>query len=270
MRTLPFRVIVFYLLLVLSANALSGPPSPNAELDAVLHKLSDSTSPEQSAQISSSIAASPALTEQLNELATTRKITEIRVIPLEAIPPSQGVRFGASLHGTQLLLAANLLTELTKNRLHDVVRPNDVLPNNTTFVISHIAFHAKTSDDLAKLDSDLGRMLDERRKTSGSHEYTDLLLLGQNKRMENEASAFIQGWNHVVDAATQTNGGKTLTAEQVVTLLLNLRYRFAFAKALQVQEGGLQISNTGMILLNERNIKALVTALSTSRMADIQ
>lgn len=270
MRFHPLRAVLVCLLLAWSVAARSASPAPNADLAAVLHKLSDSASPEQSAQISNAIAASPALTEQLNELAASRKITEIRVVALEAIPPSQGVRFGASLHGTQLLLAASLLTELTKNRLYDVVRPNDVLPNNTTFVISHIALHAKTSDELAKLDSDLGRMLDERRKTTGSHEYTDLLLLGQNKRMENEASAFIQGWNHVVDAATQTNGGKTLTAEQLVPLLLNLRYRFAFAKALQIKDDGLQISNTGTILLNERNIKALVTALSTSRMADIQ
>lgn len=270
MHSITFRTIICCLLFALSAGARSAPPSPNAALTAVLQKLSESANPEQLSQISSAIAASPALGEQLNALAASRKITEIRVVPPEAIQAVRGVRFGASLNGTQLVLATSLLSELLKNRLYDVVKPNDMLPNNTTFVIGHLAFHAKTTDEMFKFDSDMKRMIEERSKTAGQHDYTDLLLLGQRTQIENEASAFVQGWNYVVDAATQANGGKTLTAEQVSSLLLNLRYRFAITKALQIKDGGIQISNTGMIQMNERNIKAIATALGTSPMADIQ
>lgn len=270
MHSITFRAVIGCFLLALSVGARSASPSPNAELTAVLQELSEKASSEQVIQISNAIAASPTLTEQLNDLAASKKITAIRVVPLESIQPAREVRFGASLNGTQVVLAVNLLTELLKNRLYDVVKPNNVLPNNTTFVIGHLIFHAKTNDEMAKFESNMKRMIEERSKTAGQHDYTDLLLLGQRTHIENEASAFIQGWNYVVDAATQANGGKTLTVEQVSTLLLNLRYRFPFAKALQLKEGGIQISNTGTIQMNERNTKALATALSTSPMADIQ
>lgn len=270
MHSITFRAVICCLLFALSAGARSASPSPNAELTAVLQKLSQSANPEQFSQISSAITASPTLSEQLNELAASGKITEIRVVPLEAIQTVRGGRFGASLNGTQLVLAANLLAELVKNRLFDVVKPNDVLPNNTTFVIGHLAFHAKTTDEMSKFDSDMKRMIEERSKTAGQHDFTALFLLSQRTRIENEASAFIQGWNYVVDAATQANGGKALTTEQVSSLLINLRYRFAFVKALQIKDDGVQISNTGMIHMNERNIKAVATALGTSPMADIQ
>lgn len=270
MHSIIFRIFICPLLLVLSAGAQSASPSPNAELTATLQKISESTSPEQLSQISGAIAASPALTEQLNDLASSRRVTEIRVIPPEAIQQTRGIRFGASFNGTQFVLATNLLVELMKNRAYDAMKLNDVLPNNTTFVIGHLAFHAATSNDMARSDSDIKRMIEERSKTAGQHDYTDLLLLGQRTRIENEASVFIQGWNYVVDAATQANGGKTLTAEQISTILLNLRYRFAFVKALQLKEDGLQISNTGTVQMNERNTKAVAAALATSPMADIQ
>lgn len=270
MHSIILRALICSLLLALSAAAQSAAPSPNVELTAVLQELSESATPEQVRQISDAIAASPTLIEQLNSLAASRRITQIRVAPPEAIRSVRGVRFGASLNGTQLVLAVNLLTELLKDRLIDVVKPNDVSPNNTTFVIGHLAFHAKTADEMAKVESDMKRMVVERSKEAGRHDYTDILQLGQRAWMEYEASAFIQGWNYVVDAATQANGGKTLSAEQVSSLLLNLRYRFAFMKALQIREVGIQISNTGMIQMNERNIKAIAEALRISPMADVQ
>lgn len=269
MHLLTYRIFLFLLLFILSAGAQSA-PSKNAELTAILQKLTEGTSPEHASQIADAIAASPALTEQLNSLTLSKKITEIRVIPTNAIQPTRGIRFGGSLDGTRLILATNLLLALRKNRAYDVVKQSDVLPNNTTFVIGHLAFHASTNDEMAKFDDEMKQKFEERSKATGQHDYTDLLLLSQRTRIENEASAFILGWNYMVDAATQANGGKTLTVEQASTLLVNLRYRFAFAKALELKEGGMQISNTGMIQLNEHNKKAIATALGTSPMADIQ
>jgi len=262
--------LAFLLLLAFPAGAQSVPPSPNAELTAMLQKLSEYASPEQFSQISSAITASPALTEQLNDLASSRKITEIQVRPPEAIQPIQGIRFGALLDGTQLVLATDLLVELLKNRGYAAIKPGTVLPNTTTFVIGHLAFHAKTSDEMARFEEDIKRMVDEKLKSPGRHDYTDIVLLGTRTHIENEASAFIQGWNYMIDAATQDNGGKTLTVDQVSTLLVKLRYRFAFSKALALEEGRIEFIDTGMIPMNERNIKAVAKALSTSTVTDIQ
>jgi hypothetical protein len=270
MHSIFLRTLICVFLLAISINARSASPSPNTELSAVLQRLAENASPEQFGQIAGAIAASPILTEQLNDLASSRKLSEIRVVSPDAIQPIRGNRFGASLSGTQLVLSVNLLAELLKNRAYDVVKANDVLPNNTTFVIGHLAFHAKTSDDMAKFDGNLKRKIEERSKAVGQNDFTDLVLLAQRTGIENEASAFIQAWNYVIDAATQANGGKTLAAEQISTLLVNLRYRFAFAKALQLNDGALQFSSTGMIDTNERNVKAVATALRTSPMADIQ
>lgn len=270
MNHLVIRILFIIFIFSLSNGARCDSPSINSELDGLLQRLSVNATSEQYNQIFGAVKASPALRTQLNELATSRKLTEIRVLAPEAIPMSRGVRFGASVEGTQFFLSTSLLKELLKNRTYDVVKANDIYPDNCVFVLSHLAFHVASSQEMEKLDGEMKRRIEELSKTTGQHDYTEILRFGASKRLENESAAFIKGWNQVVDAATQSNGNQTLSIDQVSTLLMNLRYRFAFHKALQLPENSLLFSNTGMVEMNERNVKAIATALSTSKMADIQ
>lgn len=87
-------------------------------------------------------------------------------------------------------------------------------------------------------------------------------------RLTNEAAAFIQGWNDMIDAAVQENAGKPLTTQQVGFLILNLRYRFAFSNA--SSKSAVAFASDGTIVADDNNIGAIVSALENSPIADLR
>jgi hypothetical protein len=93
-----------------------------------------------------------------------------------------------------------------------VVHPDDILPNNTTFVLGHLAFH-------------LNAGAVKPREFPNLNDYVTAML-------DQEARAFIRSWNDALDAAVQQNNGKSLSPQQVAYFMLNMRYRFAFLTAL--------------------------------------
>jgi hypothetical protein len=130
------------------------------------------------------------------------------------------------------------------------VYPGDILPNSTTFVLAHLAYHLATPLPNPKqfpiMKSFVAAMLDH------------------------EARAYIQAWNDTLDAAVQQNANRPLTPGQVGNLMLNMRYRFVFTKALAQTTDKLEITPSGVIDETEANTKAVETALETSSIADIQ
>lgn len=136
-------------------------PSPNSELSAVLQKLSATATSEQFNQIKNAINASPALLAQLNDLSSSGNLTAIRVSTPDAIPMIQGIRFGAIREGSQFVFSSILLQELLKNRIHDAGKESDILPDNTVFVLSHLAYHARTTEEMARLDNQTKNRIDE-------------------------------------------------------------------------------------------------------------
>jgi hypothetical protein len=88
--------------------------------------------------------------------------------------------------------------------------------------------------------------------------------------LDHEARAYIQAWNDTLDAAVHQNGGQPLRPPQVWSLMLNMRYRFVFTKALAPATNKLEIAPSGVIEESEANAKAIATALETSSIADIQ
>ena len=230
-------------------QAFAASVAPNAALEKVFQRLSASATTGKYKQVADAVKASPHLTEQLNTLASSGKLTEIVVLtPATAAAAPKPGPFSAWTQGTTILFTETLLDQLTRNREFDVVRPDDVLPNNTTFVLAHLAYHLNTPIPSAKavgVDAYVAAMLDT------------------------EARAYIQSWNDTLDAAAQQNGAR-LTPQQIATLMLNLRYRFAFYKALNHPTDKIRIEMSGVIEENDGNARAIVTALKTSSVADIQ
>ncbi|MFL6575033.1 MAG: hypothetical protein ACJ8MR_00330, partial [Povalibacter sp.] len=153
------------------------------------------------------------------------------------------------IQGTRIVLTDELLVELKKPRLHDVVTADDIAPNNAVFVLSHLVYHLKNPVDP--------------RKFSTPAPYRDAA-------MKIESAAFIDAWNAMLLVAEKSTGNKALSPGQQGQFLMNTRYRFAFLQALEEADAPLQFSSTGFIEPDEINLQAIINALSHSSIADLE
>jgi hypothetical protein len=227
--------------------------APNAKLETILGKLASTTSSDRYRQIDAAVRSSPHLIDQLNGLAASGGLTEILVLtPAMASNAPKPGPFSAWTAGTSMVFTESLLSQLTKNREYDIVYPDDVLPNNTTFVLGHLAFHLQAGKVAAKPD--------------GALNVNDFVAA----MLDQEARAYIQSWNDVLDAAVQQNNDEPLRPRQIANLMLNLRYRFAFLAALRQPTDKIRLEQNGVIEESEANAKGIATALKSSSVADIQ
>lgn len=247
-----------------ASPAMADPTSVDApavaSLRAVLDKLSATADKDQAAQIAGAIQASPRLAATCNTLAGDGKLVAIVVYTPGKDAAKPKGPFQAWTENGTIMISAPLLLELRKSRLYDVVTPDDVLPNNTAFVLGHLAYH---------LQHPVAPVTAPKFAPGQAHDYTQTIQEYQANRMNAESNAFIEGWNVAVDAATSANEGRPLKGNQVVSLLMNLRYRFGFIGGLQQTENKLQIKEGGWIVPDEANVKVFGAVLAKSRVADI-
>ena len=227
-------------------------------LQTVLLRLLNTASLEYHDQIVSAIQASGLLREHLNRLAISGKLKDVKILPQSDLPQPKAKLFGGFVDGATIYLSTSFLDALRKNRLHDVVFVDDILPNNAVFVLAHLVQHLSTAEALAG---------STRFPTRESY---------VNARLEDEASAWIQAWNAMVEDATRRNGERPLSFQQLSQLFLNTRYRGVFGRAMKVEPAEPQVRETltfspsGMLDANKRNIDALVQTLRGARMTDIE
>ena len=239
--------------LVAIQQAIAASVAPNGELERILGKLAHTTSSDQYGQIDDAVKSSPHLIDQLNGLAASGKLTEIVVLTSAAASsaPKPGP-FSAWTTATSMVFTETLLSQLTKKREYDVVYPDDILPNNTTFVLGHLAFHLNA----AKITVKPG-------EAPHLNDYVEAML-------DQEARAYIQAWNDTLDAAVRQNNDKPLTPRQIANLMMNMRYRFAFLTALRQPTDKIHLEPNGLIEESESNAKAIASSLKSSSVADIQ
>lgn len=261
------RTVLLCLMLSTATGLCGAAPVAHVQLDQVLQRLQAASTAAQSTQIVTAVDASPALAAQLDALAAAGRLTDIAVVAPAALKAPGP--FQAYISGTRLVISSAMFALLAPQRLFDVVRPDDVLPDNLVFVLGHLAFHLDRVDAMAAAHADVARQIAALAKLPGAHDYTAIAKQGVQARIDDEASADIQGWNDVVDAVTAANAGRPPTAAQAASMLMNLRYRGVFFKALQGPDH-IHLSDGGNIAPEAANIKALATALATSTLADIE
>jgi hypothetical protein len=215
------------------------------ELSGVFSELYKTSPQQQAEQISGAVTASPQLAKQLVNLASSGKLTQILVVPER----TWGKPFNGIVDGSKVLLTADFVKSQFGGRLFDVVNDDDILPNNLVFCLGHLAYQ-------------LGAEAIDPRSFGSPQAYSA-------KRMQQDAGAFIQGWNDVVDAAVVSNGGKQLTPRQGGQLLMNMRYRSVFLKAI-ITEPKLEMLSSGLIEASAANISSIANALKTSPLADVE
>lgn len=257
---LPFicRVVMFCGLVAAQdfASAQNGNVSP--AFQSVIQRLSISSAPDHFKQIADAIEASELLKSQLNRLIDAGKLRDIKLLQGKELPQPKGREFGGFSDASTIYLSTELVVALRKSRLYDVVFADEVLPNNTVFVLAHLAHHVSTYDELLAPG-----------KFPTRESYV-------RARLEDEAHAFIQAWNATVDDATRRSGRPQLSNQQLMLLLMNIRYRGIFISAMRVGPVVNQVRESpnflpsGMLETSRPNVNAFVKALQESKMADIE
>jgi hypothetical protein len=243
-----------------AAAQVSDPSGASAQLASILERVTISASSGQQKQIVDAIAASPLLSSRYGELAANGKLTAISVLearatgrasgPFAAGPPIKGP-FAAALDGSTIVLSSQLLSLLRNGRLLDTGSADGVYPDQTVFVLAHLAYH-------------LGEPISPMPKPG---EDVDSFTA---RRLESEANAYIYAWNTTVDEAVHRRGGAALNADQITSLLLNCRYRFALVGIRSRNIAGPSQSPSGIIEPTPSNIEAVTQTLRQSAIADLE
>jgi hypothetical protein len=243
-----------------AAAQVRDPSGASGELASILDRVTIPASSGQQQQIVDAVTASPALSSRFGELVANGKLTAIDVVearatgrasgPFAGAPPVKGP-FAAALDGSRIILSSQLLSMLRNGRLLDTASADDVLPDQTVFVLAHLAYHlrepiAPTPKPGEDVDSFTAR------------------------RLESEANAYIYAWNTTVDEAVHRRGGAALNADQITSLLLNCRYRFALVGIRSRNISGPSQSPSGIIERTPSNLEAVMQTLRQSAIADLE
>ena len=218
--------------------AAKADPAISARLRAILDGLSRQGQ-DQIRLIDQALNASPQLMGQFNDAANSGRLTSLELSSQRPGP------FAATASRGKLLFAPDFISQQRKQRLHDVVRPDDILPDNLVFALGALIFYADAPP----------------------------VPLGSNPQAfvkastERDAKAFINGWNAMVDAAVKENRGKALSVQQIGSLLLNLKYRQVFAN--QTALGKYKFSPEGKIQPDQQNVEAVAAGLGKLGLLDI-
>ena len=237
-------------------------------LKVIIENLHQRATNDQYQLITNAIVASPALIEQLSILADNGLITTFSI----DTPSSGSARpsaFCAGISGTDWVFKSSFLEEQAIARIYHVVNKDDILPNNMVFALGHLAFHAQREVQFKKDENALKGMTngDVVPSEAKKKDFSNPMERWIDLRLRYEAGAFIQGWNDVYDAAVLENHGNPLSANQVGSLLLNLRNRAVFLKAMNDHR---LFSGSGRIEQTAANVDAIVVALHDSKMIDIE
>jgi len=246
---------------------------PNQSLQHSLDTLKVHATAAQYVMFANAISASPALTSQLNDLEAKGLLTEFR-IDESMVPPGQGKPFSARLNGSVWVFTPAFVQQQAKVRLYDVVQPGDVLPDNMVFALGHLAFKADTAATMLASEQSLQSQFRASRQTgqgslSGMTPDT-FLRASVQMHLQNDAGAFIQAWNDMLDAAVRQNGGRELSIRQVASTMMNLRYRAVFMKAMKSPDHRLLFASNGYLQPDQVNRDAIAAALATMPVYDLE
>jgi hypothetical protein len=216
------------------AQAAIGP-----RLQTLIDTLARQGRQDQGKLVVQALSASPQLMAQFNAAANSARLTALDVTNQRPGP------FAATYFRGELLFAPDFMAQQRKQRLHDVTNPTDILPDNLVFALGTLIFYADAQP----------------------------VPFGPNPQAfakaatERDASAFINGWNAVVEAALKENRGKPLSDQQVSALILNLKYRAIFANATAL--GKYKVQPGGAIEPTQQNVTAIAAGLLKMNIQDI-
>lgn len=256
---MPFlRILSILLVSMASSLAQAQNASPSPDLKSVQALRSDPQRQDYYAQVLEALQKSDSIKKKASALKEAGKPLKISVMPAGELPAPKGKLFGGFIAGDTMVFSYDFLKSFRSGRIHDVVYDDDVAPDHTVFAIAHLLHHLETKDAFS------------------AEKYGKYVEAHLKARLDDEASAWIFGWNSLIEAATNKNGGKALTQRQVTQLLMDFQYRSILFKAMKVgpsagtDPNALDLLPSGSIDDNRRNIDAIVEALKSSQLANIE
>jgi hypothetical protein len=262
---------MIYPMLALAVLTTAAATPANDALKSTFDELHGQATAAEYEIFDAAVKSSPLLTAQMNDLASAGLLKKISVESTPATP-LPGVHFGASVHGSEWVFTTAFLQEKTK-RVFDVVRPDDILPSHVVFALGHLAYHGQHAAEITRQENEWRANAAIHMKTvwpGTRYDATADIKVMEELHMHDEAGAYIQGWNDVLDAAVKQNGNAPLQLRQAATLLMNLRYQAPFFKAMQATPNKLEFSADGRIEPNQTNVEALASVLGTSQLIEVK
>ncbi len=202
-----------------------------------------SRNPEAHAQIAEALNQSPATRNYLQQVPTFSGFEIINVADRGNTPYAAFVKDG------KIVISKELLTDLKKRELMHHAPPGTIFPNQTLFVVSHLAYHVKGD-----------------RLPSSRMPNRDEFI---RQRIAFEAKAYIHSWNALIDWVISQNAGKPLEVFQVGELLLQTRYRGIYNRAFN-ETPKLKMEDSGHIRETPDNVEAISGAIAKSPISDIE
>jgi len=235
-----FIVVLFAVTMPLIACVAQNTKSKQYE--QIMQHLKESTTQDNYEQIAGAIGSSPKLKQEMSMLAASGKFTGFIVANRNNVTSGKVTIYGGFIDGTKIVFTNEFLQILRKSRYFDVVYEDDISPDNTIFALAHLAHHLQVPIE--------------------PQQYTSPSSYNQ-ANLKDEAVAFIEAWNTMLDVAKTRTGDKQLSPRQVGQLFVNTRYKFAF-KGLEHWD------KDSSIPADVANIQHIVSTLGHSAIADLE
>lgn len=219
--------------------------SQQAAVNAVIKSNQASLNTQSADRVSQAVGCSKSLLSDLSSMIQTGALKEINI---SATPSGS---FQGYTTNQSVLLTEQLMSVLSEAK-HSVYQSDQqVSVNQAAFVLSYLAYRLRTADSVSMSN------------------FANPFAFSQ-ANMRNISTAFLTGWNSMVECATNRNAEKTLTVGQVGELLFRARYKSALMLPRNHRLASKFFTESGKINLSQENIDAVAEVLSNSRVADIK
>ena len=262
------KITTILLTLCIATNAVA---ESNSAIDSLVNCAT--ATDVQCRQVVNAVQASIKLGKQLEALTTKGIVQHIAIIDSKDLPKIRGVALSASFSGKTIYIDAAMLDLLRKGEETIAESDPNFIPNNLTFILGHLAYHAEHEQEMKQFEDQWRNNLKENMRTATQKtpfDATQMLIESQAKHLQEEAAAYLYGWNIMLDAMAEKLHVNSLDIMQVNQLLHNFRYRMYILKAMSVQPTPVAIGADGHIELNQQNVVAMAEALKRSNLADFQ
>jgi hypothetical protein len=267
MRQRTFKMIVLicgalFLVPLSGAAATIGAP-----LASILTTFVNGGDRAHAGAVISAIKSSPRLVEQLNDLAAAGLLKGL------ALAPSGAGRFQASHQGGVINLTPQFIDNQTPAGGGDEAGRSEIGERDIVFILGYMASKLRTAQDMAAAEAKMiadFRVLVATTPKGRNPDVTELLKHSQETHLQDEARAYLEGWNDELDSAMTAKGSWLNPAEAFQLLKESRNTHVVLEAALLPPDDRLTPIGTLQFLPDEHNRRAVVSVLMHANVPDFQ
>ena len=238
-----------------------------APLASILTTFTNGGDQAHAVAVVSAIKTSPRLVEQLNDLAASGLLKGL------AINPSGAGRFQATHQNGVISLTPQFIDNQTPAGGGDDALRSEIGARDIVFVLGYMASKLRTAQDVTATDTKMMadfRGLVATTPKGQSSDATELVKQSQEAHLQDEARAYLEGWNDEIDAAMTAKGGLLAPREAFQLLKESRNTHVLFEAALLPPGDRLVPIGTLQFPPDEHNRRAVVSVLTHTTVPDFQ